>query len=202
MPPIPSPRFLFGMGEAESSIFVIGGKELKEGEETLDSVLVYNRQWVFNITETCIMMPKLQAFIMSFISIKSFQMGRVGSTSLCGLRPWNSISWWNCLCNRRKRREQVSSTWTNALNFLTFVSSDTGPSCLACRQCLNRVCAYDTKKGEWKDLAPLKTERSLFGVTVYKDKIYVAGGVTETGLTGTMEVYDIKSNKSVQQNDT
>lgn len=67
---------------------------------------------------------------------------------------------------------------------------------------MNKVCAYDTKKGEWKDLAPLKTERSLFGVTVYKDKIYVAGGVTDNGLTGTMEVYDIKSNKSEQQNDT
>lgn len=48
----------------------------------------------------------------------------------------------------------------------------------------------------------MKTERSLFGVTVYNDKIYVAGGVTESGLTGAMEVYDIKSNKSVQPNDT
>lgn len=44
MPPIPSPRFLFGMGEAENCIFVIGGKELNEGEQTLDSVLVYDRQ--------------------------------------------------------------------------------------------------------------------------------------------------------------
>ncbi|KAK2814906.1 hypothetical protein Q7C36_023172 [Tachysurus vachellii] len=44
MPPMPSPRFLFSMGEAENSIFVIGGKELKEGEQTLDSVLIYDRQ--------------------------------------------------------------------------------------------------------------------------------------------------------------
>ncbi|XP_030625459.1 kelch-like protein 40b [Chanos chanos] len=44
MPPIPSARVLFGMGEAENSIFVIGGRELKEGEHTLDSVLVYDRQ--------------------------------------------------------------------------------------------------------------------------------------------------------------
>ncbi|KAK9396017.1 kelch-like 40 [Crotalus adamanteus] len=43
MPPIPSPRCLFGLGEAENSIFVIGGKELKEGEEILDSVLCYDR---------------------------------------------------------------------------------------------------------------------------------------------------------------
>ncbi|XP_034562405.1 kelch-like protein 40b [Notolabrus celidotus] len=44
MPPLPSPRFLFGLGEAENSIFVFGGKELKEQERTLDSVLVYDRQ--------------------------------------------------------------------------------------------------------------------------------------------------------------
>ncbi|KAJ8418778.1 hypothetical protein AAFF_G00002770 [Aldrovandia affinis] len=44
MPPLPSPRCLFGLGEAENSIFVIGGKELNEGESTLDSVMVYDRQ--------------------------------------------------------------------------------------------------------------------------------------------------------------
>ena len=45
MPPIPSPRFLFGLAEAENSIFMVGGKELKEQESsTLDSVLVYDRQ--------------------------------------------------------------------------------------------------------------------------------------------------------------
>ncbi|XP_023263689.1 kelch-like protein 40 [Seriola lalandi dorsalis] len=44
MPPIPSPRFLFGLAEAENSIFVLGGRELKEQEHTLDSVLVYDRQ--------------------------------------------------------------------------------------------------------------------------------------------------------------
>jgi len=43
MPPLPSPRCLFGLGEAENSIFVVGGKELKEGEKTLDSVLCYDR---------------------------------------------------------------------------------------------------------------------------------------------------------------
>ena len=44
MPPIPSPRFLFGLAEAASCIFVLGGKELKEEDRTLDSVLVYDRQ--------------------------------------------------------------------------------------------------------------------------------------------------------------
>jgi len=57
------------------------------------------------------------------------------------------------------------------------------------------VCAYDPRKFEWKDLAPMKRARSLFGVAVHKDQIYVVTGVTDTGLTSTVEVYDIAANK-------
>ncbi len=46
MPSLPDPRCLFGLAEAENSIFVVGGKELKEGERALDSVMIYDRQWV------------------------------------------------------------------------------------------------------------------------------------------------------------
>ncbi|KAM9322697.1 kelch-like protein 40a [Pholidichthys leucotaenia] len=44
MPSQPNPRCLFGLTEAENSIFVVGGKEVKEGEHTLDSVMIYDRQ--------------------------------------------------------------------------------------------------------------------------------------------------------------
>lgn len=44
MPPQPNPRCLFGLTEAENSIFVVGGKELKDGEHALDSVMIYDRQ--------------------------------------------------------------------------------------------------------------------------------------------------------------
>uniref|UniRef100_A0A672SLT8 Kelch-like family member 40a n=1 Tax=Sinocyclocheilus grahami TaxID=75366 RepID=A0A672SLT8_SINGR len=44
MPSLPDPRCLFGLAEAENSIYVMGGKELKEGEHALDSVIVYDRQ--------------------------------------------------------------------------------------------------------------------------------------------------------------
>lgn len=43
MPPLPSPRCLFGLGEALNSIYVVGGRELKNGERSLDSVLCYDR---------------------------------------------------------------------------------------------------------------------------------------------------------------
>ncbi|XP_051555466.1 kelch-like protein 40a [Myxocyprinus asiaticus] len=44
MPSLPNPRCLFGLAEAENSIYVVGGKELKEGEHALDSVMIYDRQ--------------------------------------------------------------------------------------------------------------------------------------------------------------
>ncbi|KAG8138697.1 hypothetical protein E2320_001483 [Naja naja] len=106
MPPVPSPRCLFGLGEAENSIFVVGGKELKEGEQTLDSVLCYDRL-----------------------------------------------------------------------------------------KCLNSLTVYNPKKFEWKELSPMKTHRSLFGSTIHNGKIYVAAGVTDSGLTNSVEVYDIAKDK-------
>ncbi|XP_051984842.1 kelch-like protein 40a [Xyrauchen texanus] len=44
MPSLPNPRCLFGLAEADNSIYVVGGKELKEGEHALDSVMIYDRQ--------------------------------------------------------------------------------------------------------------------------------------------------------------
>lgn len=60
---------------------------------------------------------------------------------------------------------------------------------------MRRVCVYSPTKFEWKDLAPLTTARALFGITVYKDQIFVVTGVTDAGLTSSVEVYDIATNK-------
>lgn len=60
---------------------------------------------------------------------------------------------------------------------------------------MRRVCVYNPTRFEWKDLAPMKTGRSLFGVTVHKDQIFVVTGVTDAGLTSLAEVYDIATNK-------
>lgn len=57
------------------------------------------------------------------------------------------------------------------------------------------MCVYDPKKFEWKELAPMQTARSLFGATVHDGRIFVAAGVTDTGLTSSAEVYSISDNK-------
>lgn len=142
MPPVPSPRFLFGLAEAENSIFVLGGRELKEQEQTLDSVLVYDRQ--------------------SFKWVESEPI------------PY-----------------PVYGHSTVSHNNVIYVIGGKGEN----KSCLRTICAYDAKNFEWKELAPMKTARTLSGATVHKDKIYVAAGVTDTGLTDSVEVYDIASNK-------
>ncbi|TWW72951.1 kelch-like protein 40a isoform X1 [Takifugu flavidus] len=142
MPSQPNPRCLFGLTEAENSIFVVGGKELKEGEQALDSVMIYDRQ--------------------------SFKWGE--SDPL----PY-----------------EVYGHGTVSHGGLVYVIGGKSQS----KKCLRRVCVYNPTKFEWKDLAPLKTARSLFGVTVHNDQIYAVTGVTDSGLTGSVEVYDIAADR-------
>ncbi|KAJ1099247.1 hypothetical protein NDU88_004351 [Pleurodeles waltl] len=142
MPAVPSPRCLFGLGEAENSIFLIGGKELKEGEQTLDSVLCYDRL--------------------------SFKWGESDPI------PY-----------------EVYGHAVISQDDLVYVIGGKG----ADKKCLKKMYVYNPKKFEWKELAPLKTARSLFGATLHQGKIIVAAGVTDTGLTSTVEAYNIATNK-------
>lgn len=142
MPPLPSPRCLFGLGEAENAIYVIGGKEVGEGEKSLDTVMCYDRH--------------------------TFKWGE--SDPL----PYDVYG--HCVVS---------------YNGHVYVIGGKGKN----KKCLNKMCAYNPERFEWKELAPMKTGRSLFGAMVYKDKIWVAAGVTDVGLTGSIEVYDPAANK-------
>ncbi|XP_054847800.1 kelch-like protein 40 [Eublepharis macularius] len=142
MPPLPSPRCLFGLGEAENSIFVIGGKELKEGEQTLDSVMCYDRL--------------------------SFKWGEADPLPYA-----------------------VYGHSVVSHNNLIYIIGGKGND----KKCLNNLSVYNFSKFEWKELAPMKTARSLFGATIHNGKIYVAAGVTDSGLTNSVEVYDIAANR-------
>ncbi|XP_059827736.1 kelch-like protein 40b [Hypanus sabinus] len=142
MPPLPSPRCLFGLGEAENAIYVIGGKEVAEGERSLDTVMCYDRH--------------------------TFKWGE--SDPL----PYDVYG--HCVVSH---------------NGMVYVIGGKGKN----KKCLNKMCVYNPERFEWKELAPMKTARSLFGATVYKDKIWVAAGVTDSGLTGSIEVYDSATDK-------
>lgn len=57
--------------------------------------------------------------------------------------------------------------------------------------------AYNHKRSEWKEVASMKTPRSMFAAVIHNGKIVVAGGVNEEGLTATCEAYDFGTNKYV-----
>nr|XP_004662177.1 kelch-like protein 40 [Jaculus jaculus] len=142
MPPLPSPRCLFGLGEALNAIYVVGGRELKDGESSLDSVLCYDRT--------------------------SFKWGESD--------PLPYAVYGHAVLSHMD---------------LVYVIGGKGSD----RKCLKKMCVYDPKKFEWKELAPMQTARSLFGATVHDGRIFVAAGVTDTGLTSSAEVYSIADNK-------
>ncbi|CAO2633127.1 Kelch-like protein 40 [Lemmus lemmus] len=142
MPPLPSPRCLFGLGEALNAIYVVGGRELKDSEDSLDSVLCYDRL--------------------------SFKWGESD--------PLPYAVYGHTVLSHMD---------------LVYVIGGKGKD----RKCLNTMCVYDPKKFEWKELAPMQTARSLFGATVHDGRIFVAAGVTDTGLTSSVEVYSIADNK-------
>lgn len=55
--------------------------------------------------------------------------------------------------------------------------------------------AYNHKKSEWKEVASMKTPRSMFGAVIHNGKIIVAGGINDDGLTASCEAYDFGTNK-------
>lgn len=64
-----------------------------------------------------------------------------------------------------------------------------------CSKALNKMFTYNHKQAEWKELAAMKTPRSMFGAVIHNDKIVVAGGVNEEGLTASCEAYNFATNK-------
>lgn len=50
MPPMPSPRCLFNLGEYENLLFAIAGKDLQTNE-SLDSVMCYDTEYDVNSSD-------------------------------------------------------------------------------------------------------------------------------------------------------
>lgn len=57
--------------------------------------------------------------------------------------------------------------------------------------------AYNHKRSEWKEVASMKTPRSMFGAVIYKGRIIAVGGINEDGLIAGCEAYDFATNKYV-----
>uniref|UniRef100_A0A8C5WNS8 Kelch like family member 41 n=1 Tax=Laticauda laticaudata TaxID=8630 RepID=A0A8C5WNS8_LATLA len=141
LPPLPSARCLFGLGESENKIYVIAGKDLQT-EESLDSILCYDPE-----------------------SVK-----------------WNEV---------KKLPLKVYGHATTSHNGAIYCLGGKTDD----KKCTNRVFIYNSKRGDWRDLPPMKVARSMFGIAIHKGKIVIAGGVTEEGLSSTVEAFDLTTNK-------
>ncbi|XP_016107797.1 kelch-like protein 41a [Sinocyclocheilus grahami] len=141
LPPMPSPRCLFAMGEFENLLFAVAGKDL-QSNESLDSVLCYD-------------VDKMK---------------------------------WQETKKLPLRIHGHSVISQNGLVYCIGGKTDENKT-------INKMFAYNHKKSEWKELAAMKTPRSMFGAVVHKGKIIVVGGVNEDGLLSSSEAFDFGTNK-------
>ncbi|XP_027020130.2 kelch-like protein 41a [Tachysurus fulvidraco] len=141
IPPLPSPRCLFALGEFENLIFAVAGKDLQTNE-SLDSVMCYDTNK------------------MKWSETKKLPLKLHG----------------HCVISE------------NGLVYCIGGKTDDNKT-------ISKMFAYNHKKSEWKELAAMKTPRSMFGAVVHKGKIIVVGGVNENNLLASCEAYDFGTNK-------
>lgn len=141
LPPMPSPRCLFAMGEFENLIFAVAGKDL-QSNDSHDTVLCYDTE-------------KMKWSETKKLPLKIHGHSVVSENGLV-------------YCIGGKTDDNKAT---------------------------NKMFAYNHKKSEWKEVASMKTPRSMFGAAIHKGKIIVAGGVNEEGLTAACEAYDFGTNK-------
>ncbi|XP_061548576.1 kelch-like protein 41a [Phycodurus eques] len=141
LPPMPSSRCLFAMGEFDNLIFAVAGKDL-ESNESHDTIMCYDTEKM-RWTET----KKLPLRIHGHCVVSE-----------------NGLVY--CIGGK---------------------TDDNKPT--------NKMFAYNHKRSEWKEVASMKTPRSMFGAVIHKGKIIVAGGVNDEGLTAACETYDFSTNK-------
>ncbi|XP_028289496.1 kelch-like protein 41a [Parambassis ranga] len=141
LPPMPTPRCLFAMGECDNLLFAVAGKDLQTNESH-DTVMCYDTEKM-KWTETKKLPLKIHG---------------------------------HCVVSE------------NGLVYCIGGKTDDNKA-------INKMFAYNHKRSEWKEVASMKTPRSMFGAVIHKGKIIVAGGVNEEGVTGACEVYDFGNNK-------
>ncbi|KAM9344083.1 kelch-like protein 41a [Pholidichthys leucotaenia] len=141
LPPMPSPRCLFAMGEFENLIFAVAGKDLQTNESH-DTVMCYDTEKM-KWTETKKLPLKIHG---------------------------------HCVVSE------------NGLVYCIGGKTDENKA-------TNKMFAYNHKRSEWKEVASMKTPRSMFGAVIHRGRIIVVGGVNDEGLTAACEAYDFGTNK-------
>ncbi|XP_039983199.1 kelch-like protein 40b [Xiphias gladius] len=170
MPPLPSPRFLFGLAEAENSIFVLGGRELKEQEHTLDSVLVYDRQSFKWGESEPIPYPVYGHATLSHNDVV-YVIGGKGDNKNC-LKKMCSYDAkrfeWKELAPMKIARSLFGATVHMDKIYVAAGVTDNGLT--------DSVEVYDIATNKWSDFVVFPQERSSLNLVSLASSLYAVGG--------------------------
>ncbi|KAK6490192.1 kelch-like protein 40 [Huso huso] len=170
MPPLPSPRCLFGLGEAENSIFVIGGKELKEGERTLETVMCYDRQ-SFKWGESDPLPYAVYGHAAVSHSGLVYVIGGKGDSKKCLKRVcvYDPRKFeWKELAPLKMARSLFGATVHSGKIYVAAGVTDTGLT--------NTVEVYDAVTNKWEAFVEFPQERSSMNLISLAGNLYAIGG--------------------------
>ncbi|XP_063339666.1 kelch-like protein 40b [Pelmatolapia mariae] len=182
MPPLPSPRFLFGMGEAENSIFVLGGKELKEQEHMLDSVLVYDRDSFKWGESEPIPYPVYGHTTLSH-NDTVYVIGGKGDNKSClkKMCAYDAKRFeWKELAPMKHARSLCGATVHENKIYVAGGVTDNGLT--------DTMEVYDIATNKWSDFVPFPQERSSLNLVSLAGSLYAVGGFTMMPLEDSEEV--------------
>ncbi|XP_060949943.1 kelch-like protein 40b isoform X2 [Limanda limanda] len=170
MPPLPSPRFLFGLAEAENCIFVLGGRELKEQEHTMDSVLVYDRiSFKWGESEP-IPYPVYGHATISHNDLV-YVIGGKGDDKNClnKICAYDAKKFeWKELPPMKTARSLFGATVHNNKIFVAAGVTDDGLT--------DTVEVFDIASNKWSDFVPFLQERSSLNLVSLAGTLYAVGG--------------------------
>ncbi|XP_051267356.1 kelch-like protein 40b [Dicentrarchus labrax] len=182
MPPLPSPRFLFGLAEAENAIFVLGGRELKEEECTLDSVLIYDRQSFKWGESEPIPYPVYGHATISHNDVV-YVIGGKGDDKSC-LRKMCAFDVkrfeWKELAPLKTARTLLGATVHKDKIYVAGGVTDTGLT--------DSVEVYDIATNKWSDFVAFPQERSSLNLVSLADTLYAVGGFAMMPLEDSEEI--------------
>uniref|UniRef100_A0A6Q2Y2X1 BTB domain-containing protein n=1 Tax=Esox lucius TaxID=8010 RepID=A0A6Q2Y2X1_ESOLU len=170
MPPLPGPRCLFGLTEADNSIFVVGGKEVKEGEHVLDSVMIYDRQ-SFKWGES----DPLPYTVYGHGTVSHnglvYVIGGKTESKKCTRRVcvYNPTKFeWKELAPMKLARSLFAVTVHKDQIYVATGVTDSGLT--------NAVEIYDIATNKWSDFAEFPQERSSMNMITMGGSLYAIGG--------------------------
>ncbi|XP_047205335.1 kelch-like protein 40b [Girardinichthys multiradiatus] len=196
MPPLPTPRFLFGMAEAENSIFVLGGKELKDKEGTLDTVLVYDRQSFKWGESESILYPVYGHSAVSHDDVV-YVIGGKGDNKSCLKRmcAYDVKRFeWKELAPMKTARSLFGATLHQDKIYVAGGVTDDGLT--------DTVEVYDIGTNKWSDFEPFPQERSSLNLVSLAGYLYAVGGFAMMPLEESEEVLPKEMNDIWRYNDT